>query len=259
MKRLEPIREPAGTGSFCGALGAKCACPPLPGRFSDRQLVVACLFAICSSALAGDSALTQIKGKVTDVAAGIAKIEISSDATPRVGDQVEFFFTVPELSERAKAGSGVVAEVHGKTVAVKLSGKPTIRKDGEAIVFSKTPVQQERPFTVGGPRSITIGGASPDVPRTIIVGGDSPPAAPKPKTEGSTAFISTVDFDGKVLDGNKPIADLAMQMDENNLKILHVTVDGLTFDQLGLERSQPRHARHRPFSLARVGRFRECH
>ena len=183
--------------------------------------------------------LTQIKGKVTDVAAGIAKIEISSDATPRVGDQVEFFFTVPELSERAKAGSGVVAEVHGKTVAVKLSGKPTIRKDGEAIVFSKTPVQQERPFTVGGPRSITIGGASPDVPRTIIVGGDSPPAAPKPKTEGSTAFISTVDFDGKVLDGNKPIADLAMQMDENNLKILHVTVDGLTFDQLGLERSQP--------------------
>ena len=22
-----PIREPAGTGSFCGALGAKCACP----------------------------------------------------------------------------------------------------------------------------------------------------------------------------------------------------------------------------------------
>ena len=27
---LGPIREPAGTGSFCGALGAKCACPPSP-------------------------------------------------------------------------------------------------------------------------------------------------------------------------------------------------------------------------------------
>ena len=32
-----PIREPAGTGSFCGALGAKCACPLLLGGFSDRH------------------------------------------------------------------------------------------------------------------------------------------------------------------------------------------------------------------------------
>ena len=32
------IREPSGTGSFCGVRGAKCACPPLRGRFSDRRL-----------------------------------------------------------------------------------------------------------------------------------------------------------------------------------------------------------------------------
>ena len=38
---LEPIRERAGTGSFCGALGAKCACPSLLGRFSDGQLILA--------------------------------------------------------------------------------------------------------------------------------------------------------------------------------------------------------------------------
>ena len=33
---LEPIRKPSGTGSFCGVFGAKCACPPLRKRFSDR-------------------------------------------------------------------------------------------------------------------------------------------------------------------------------------------------------------------------------
>ena len=38
MFSLVPIREPSGTGSFCGALGAKCACPPLCGRFSERLL-----------------------------------------------------------------------------------------------------------------------------------------------------------------------------------------------------------------------------
>ena len=35
---LLPIRKPLGTGSFCGALGAKCACPPFLERFSDSLL-----------------------------------------------------------------------------------------------------------------------------------------------------------------------------------------------------------------------------
>src|SRR3989337_2053878 len=38
-RHLEPIPEPSGTGSFCGVFGAKCACPPLRGRFWDRLLV----------------------------------------------------------------------------------------------------------------------------------------------------------------------------------------------------------------------------
>jgi len=32
----KPIRKSPQTGSFCGAFGAKCACPPLFRRFSDR-------------------------------------------------------------------------------------------------------------------------------------------------------------------------------------------------------------------------------
>jgi two-component system, chemotaxis family, chemotaxis protein CheY len=33
---LQPIRKPSGSGTVCGALGAKCSGPPLRGRFSDR-------------------------------------------------------------------------------------------------------------------------------------------------------------------------------------------------------------------------------
>jgi len=39
VENSETIRKPPGTGSFGGVFGAKCACPPLFSRFSDRFFV----------------------------------------------------------------------------------------------------------------------------------------------------------------------------------------------------------------------------
>ncbi len=58
---LEPIRQRSGTGSFCDALCAECACPCFRGPFSKRLLMSVISFHSAwtrsSNAIAGNAAL----------------------------------------------------------------------------------------------------------------------------------------------------------------------------------------------------------
>lgn len=103
---------------------------------------LALAFFVASAATTYSVSAAEIRGKVLEGSAGLAKVAITEDLVPKSGDPVVIYFSLPGTDEEVVVGKAVVVSVSDHIVRAKLDDSDvTVQKGQLARISSAAPIK----------------------------------------------------------------------------------------------------------------------